>query len=61
MFEILKSIILFGVIFSVVFFGGKIFNLSPIMIFISASLLVFGAIGFQAINAIKKNGNRERN
>lgn len=58
---ILKSIILFSMIFSVVFFGGTIFNLSPIILFISASLLVFLAIGYQASCSIKKNGVSEKN
>ena len=59
--EIIKSIILFIIIFSVVFFGGQILNLSPVMLFISGSVLVVVAIGYQASHAIKKNKVRGDN
>ncbi|AEB28847.1 hypothetical protein CAR_c00960 [Carnobacterium sp. 17-4] len=51
--DILKSIIIFGTVFLIVLFGGLTLNLSPLLLFLGASLIVFLVIGYQAFNAIK--------
>ncbi|WP_399308193.1 hypothetical protein [Vagococcus fluvialis] len=57
---IFKFLIIFGVMFSIVYFGGTILSIPPLMLVVGDSLLVFLVIGYQAIESIKKNSATEK-
>ncbi|MFI3605833.1 hypothetical protein [Vagococcus fluvialis] len=46
--------------FSIVYFGGTILSIPPLMLVVGDSLLVFLVIGYQAIESIKKNSATEK-